>query len=535
MSEECLACIRHEKRYLPAVGDFPPEEAVAGYKAFIRYEGEGNWHFRGLYVPTAGAVNTEQPQGWNASGWIQPLIINLVILASLFFLGGQIIAALAGPTDWRAVLHLAIPLGAGVFTWLWFLTSWLGLPLSVTSLAMLFTALTLPLAKYNHANGRLALPRLAGRSNFLRPLRQQKDALALLGLAFFGALFALFTLASITRSYSTFDGIANWALKGYGIALERTIFAGARWGGHVLSYPQNVPLMIAMFRLADGDLLPGSKLLFPLFAFSLFLGLHRYLRAVGVRNWLSALWIGLVATTPGVFFYATTGFANLPFTTYIVLGALEAARGLISSRRGLFLTGTLLLALGAWTRPEGLAFAVALLAALFLALHLSGKRHAIRPWPALLFGLIPATFLIFSFRSISGDEIGRTADAFASALGRGEWNFTALPTILRFALHNTFSTGRWGLFYPLATLALLAAAVRARYRPEGQAVALAALTLTAIAFTLVMFYIASFDKPNLYTFLSVSFDRAFLPATMLLAALAAFVTERLVSSPLRTG
>lgn len=338
------------------------------------------------------------------------------------------------------------------------------MPFSLMSVAFLYAALTLPLAWCNRRHRRLSFPKITNRGSLWRALLPWKNPVMLAGMAFFGVLFGMALLTSLTRAYSTYDGIANWTLKGYGMALERSIFAGAKWGGHVLSYPQNLPLTIAMFRLADGDILPGSKLLFPLFAFSLFLGINRHLRAMGTRSWISLLWI-------------------------------------------------------------------ALLAILILTLRLRGRRPGFRAWAALPFALIPAAFLAFSLRSLSSDEIGRTLDISWAAVASGRFNLAELQALLRYAAHNTFSAGPWGLFYPVTALVLLAGIIFTRRRMDPQTLAVAVLAPTAAIFPLAMFYVASFDKTDFLTFLNVSFERAFLPATMLFGTLAALTTEGLMCSP----
>ncbi len=112
------------------------------------------------------------------------------------------------------------------------------------------------------------------------PTRGFKPTISGAGLAILlcAGVILLAGVVSIGRGYSQYDDIANWALKGYGIAEERSIFGGNVWGGHTLEYPQNVPLQIALFRLVEGDLFPASKLTFTLSFASLLLGAYLFWR-----------------------------------------------------------------------------------------------------------------------------------------------------------------------------------------------------------------------------------------------------------------
>lgn len=53
----------------------------------------------------------------------------------------------------------------------------------------------------------------------------------------------------------------------------------------------------------------------------------------------------ILISTPIIYTYSTYGLANLPVTTYLVLGTLWSIDGLISGRRETLITGGLLLAL----------------------------------------------------------------------------------------------------------------------------------------------------------------------------------------------
>jgi hypothetical protein len=364
----------------------------------------------------------------------------------------------------------------------------------------------------------------------LRFALSRRRLIAIAGWAILAILCGTSLLASITQAYSTYDGIANWALKGYGIAHEGTVFAGSKWGGHGLSYPQNLPLLIALFRVTDGDVAAGSKLLFPLFAGTLLLGVHRFLRGRGVRSEVSLLWMLLLATTPVLFLHSTIGFANLVFTAYLVLGSLALWEGALEGDAGRYALGTLLLAFGAWTRPEGLLFGLALALTILLALRMSGHRVEFNPWLGLALAVIPAAWLGLSISAMAGDEIGRTFRAVLGHVLAGDFQVQKLRFLLAFVVSNLLTTQVWGAFFPLTGFILVLGAFVVRPKPSPRNLSLLLLTLAAVAFPLALLYGASFAKSDLATFLQVSFDRAFFPATVLLGVLGALSSDRFLTA-----
>ncbi len=174
--------------------------------------------------------------------------------------------------------------------------------------------------------------------------------------------FLLLTLLyiGVGRGYSTFDDMAIWSLKGYYMAFKQDLFAAAEASGHGLSYPLNLSLAISTFYLIDQDLLPGSKIAYFLLFLSMLTCIYWFLRENKIPRALTGLSILLIISTPVIFRYATYGFANIPFTCYIVIGLLLSVMGVINNKSVLLYSGGLVLSLAGWTRPEGIGFALVL-------------------------------------------------------------------------------------------------------------------------------------------------------------------------------
>lgn len=534
MSSACMRCLRSEGSAVPAIGAFPPDAVLEGTKELVPFT-ESDW-LRGVYVPPGWAGGDVDGVQVEPQGRVRFLLTELGLLAVWSGLGFFLASRLLPARDRLLRLALALPLGVGTVTWLWFVLAWMGMPVDRLSFAVAFGGVLLAAGLLRSPRDSVAcepgaLERRGTSRSAERSFLVRLPVLA--GVGWAGALFAAALVVSYARSYSTFDGIVNWGLKGYAIATFGSISAVSQWGGHGASYPLNIPLAVAAFHVLDGDLMAGSKLLFPVFGFSMAVGIFWYLRKVGLDLGLGLLWTLLVVSVPVGFWYATTAFANTPFAAYLVLGALLLLEGLRLNDRRIAWTATLLLSLAMWTRPEGLAYALVLLLATFISFR------RVRPWRVLSvrhlvpLALVPSLWLAFSLQSLAGDEIGGTANRIVQEVTAGRFHTDNVLFVIRYALGRLTDVAVWGCI----AVAVVAALVLSRAR-KGWArlpVGLGPATLAALLFPLGMLYLASFDKPDLRLFLDVSFDRAFLPAAALLVTAAATSLRPVVSAPGQGG
>jgi hypothetical protein len=188
--------------------------------------------------------------------------------------------------------------------------------------------------------------------------------LVILGLGLIAAYLA------VGRSYFASDSIVIWANKGYAIAEHGLAEGVSAWGLGSWKYTLNIPISIASFQTLFGDLHPFSKIIFPVFYLALLLGMYEYLRRV-TQPTAAGLAVTAFGTAPFIFWHSQVGYANLAFTAYYVLGtllALDVFTGGVQpeyEKPGLALAG-LLLALGAWSRAEGLPIGLVLIGLLGL-------------------------------------------------------------------------------------------------------------------------------------------------------------------------
>ena len=513
VTRECVLCLRDENHAVPAIGPFPPLQAVQEQKEFLANPEDTGW-FHGVYVPEVPVApiqdKTELPL-------IAVAAIDALLVLALFLLGSLVVGAFVSAPSWDYLLPLGWPLGMGLLTFGVFLAGWAGAAIVPMTFMIMFAALagSLLLIRYRRWGSASPFPPLRRVPSEVKGLSISR-VLGLLAVAATVILVLVAIAISIGRAYSTFDGIANWAIKGYAIALEGSIFAGSDWGKHGLAYPQNVPLLITLFRVFDNDALPGSKLASPLLMGSMLAGCFVLWRRAGV-SLNSAAWAALgLATIPSLFLHATIGFVNLPFTAYLVLGTLFLARGLVDDEQASSAIGSLLLGFAAWTRPEGAAFGLLILMALIAGSWLLRKRWTAKVMTVAPFVVIAGSWLAFGNRYIADDEIGQLMRAFLPAIMAGNIRAEPLVNVLTHVGDQIPAWRIWG-FMLVAIPAFIGFGI-ARARPRNNALGylVGMAGLVSLLFPILMFYVAGYTPGYGISWLQDSFDRAMFPAVVLL-------------------
>lgn len=518
LSQSCIRCLQTPGYYVPAIGEFPPPDVLSTSKQFLAFDYHKDY-FQGIYLP----LNTAPfplPAVDSQFEPLKALIVDLLILLAFSLVGAPLTMIILRRLDWFEVVIFSFPLGAGILAWFTFILSWAGVPISFTTVSLLFFALL--------GVGLVTLMGLLRRNviQLRRPRLHIPTTFRQLDLpttfAQFGILLllTLIIILSIGRSYSLYDPIANWSLKGYAIADFGTIFAGENWGGHGLAYPMNLPLMISIFRIVDGDILPGSKLLFPIFTGVLLLGSFRFWQKRNVNTRIASLAILMLLSTPLVFQHATQGFSNLPFTAYIVLGILWCLIGVYDEDSRSLLMGGLMLALASWTRPEGFGFGIAIIVILLITRGVSAKgKLPLRP---LLIPLAIVYGVWFAFASgfLTGDSVWTALPGFFDAVAEGRFNLSPILQILQFNMKQVFTPEVWGLAFPMAVVLSIIGLRRLRPRDDPIVLSLSLLSLSALTIPIGLFYVASFSRANFTRMLEINFDRALFPALFLCTVLA---------------
>ena len=456
------------------------------------------------------------------------LILDLVILAALFILGYAVVRLILGRSGPLVTASLAFPIGAGTITWLLFLISWQRVPLTILTVVITYTAaLALALLLFRVVNRR--------RSSEAKQADRISDGSSKWPARATWALLTAFLIVvvalAIGRSHSRWDAAAGWIVKGYGIALQGDIRGAARWGAWGLAYPLNIPLLVSLHRLITVDALPGSMFMFPLFAFSAAVGIYRFWRRSGVGSWARLLGVGLFIANPLVLLHSTIGYANLPVTTYVVLGTCWMIEGLDSGRKAYLFIGSLLFGLASWTRSDALAYGLFTISLLVIVYWLARKSTPAVAYAVAPFAIIAGSWLVFSWSNIEVSNLGSAMGGVLPSIRRGEFRLWELQLIPRLLAKRALLPDHWGLLFPVAGLLIILGARKLLQFPRNPRY-LATFLATSMICLIPMgfFYVRSFTRfTDFAALLHRSFDRAFLPgATMLLvlAFLLAFADNK---------
>ncbi|NIS80490.1 MAG: hypothetical protein GTO14_09875 [Anaerolineales bacterium] len=505
VSSECKSCLMNGEFHIPAIGGFPPRELLPSSKEFIPFNSD--W-YHGVYVPPSSPGNLSDLYIRMKTPLLIALPFDVLSILLIFILGASIAQTIDPTLQTIDLLAVSVPLGGGALTWFVFMESWLGIPVSLTmfalSLLAIFVIIVLIRKKLYGRFRVVTFPDINLRQS-IAGLRNRPHLLALtLVLAF---LFLSSLVISVGRGYSFYDGIANWALKGYGIALEKTVFAGQKWGGHSLAYPQNVHLLIALFRVLDGDVLPGSKILFPLFALCLLAGTYSIWRKFGVGVELSLLGVLVVFSIPIFFLHSTIGWANLVFSVYLVLAINFLVVGFKFDQPRKFLIAGFLLAFTIWTRPEGIGYVLPISMIILITVWVSKKARTFGLAWLIPIVAMSISYLMFSFTTMSNVFIGSAISGMIRGFVAGEFHLDDLRVIFSHVLEQFTEINTWGFLYVLiAPLFVLSLARISAWKNSAILLTFISGTVT-FSIPILMFFSASYISGILPSLLEVTYNR----------------------------
>jgi hypothetical protein len=453
-----------------------------------------------------------------------PLIwlTDIAILASLWTLGILTVKVLLSDSTLPEQLSVGFGLGLGMFTWLLFICSWIGLPLTKPIILFLFLLLLIPgiviALKANHGK----FPSTVHSSESSHRAQGIPDIIGWILLAVFGVILMLL---SISLSYYFWDAMAIWSVKGYGIGTEHSIYGAMNWGSKGLAYPLNIPLAISIFFAANQDLLPGSKLVFPGFFISMLIGLRVLFRRQQLPAWFAWCAVFAIGTVPLLVQYSIIGYANIPYAYYYVMGIIWVGLGLHEKDPQRVLLGSILLALSIWTRLEGLEFwlvAVVSVAVVWKKDFFGWKTIFRVLIPALIIG---GSWIVFGrLNHASSGETALLSEAFLR-LFHGEMHPDAVYKILRFTAYLVTKTRVYGILVPaMIGLAFLSIAINNKSWKDRLSMTLLTAGFMTGAGVVFMYYLTSYDhSSDLLAWLGTGYDRMLFAALILSATASATI------------
>lgn len=532
--QSCALCLNADNHYLLSIGDYPPIDIISQSKTLVEFPYASST-LHGFFAPNTKIQLLNLESALLAATQISHPVLKIILegflVLYLFLIGYSLIRCFFPGVSFIWVVLAGLPVGMGLSTFGIFCLGWIGFAFNNVLVITYFLGLG---AATVWGMRRRQIPFIPqGRSvvqinEFRSWIRKPSNVIAtsLLLITFLSV-----TIISIGRAYSTYDGIANWAVKGYAIAKFDTIFAGAEWGGHVLAYPQNIHLATAFFRSFTGDILPGSKLLHPLFYIITVMGVLTFLKNNTRSNFAAIGGSLLLSTVPFYFYHATTGFANVIFTGYVILAVFTLLTGLKQHAQDLLTLGGILTGLAAWTRPEGIFFGAVLLGTIFVLTkaYQVEKRNLAACIVAFL--MISLTWQAFGLVHQAGDEIGIVIQGFIHNLRLADVDFDPLLQTLVFNLDHLLSSDLWGGVVYTSLSGILLTLLNRRIRRQRTILVMWLFTLILLLLPNSLFVINAYARGYTDQFMRVSFDRAMLPAIASLTTITVLVYDRVFTQP----
>jgi len=336
----------------------------------------------------------------------------------------------------------------------------------------------------------------------------------------FIALGVLYGFLAVGSGYHATDAIVLWGVKGVGIG-HKGLTIIPRWGTNTTNYPLNIPLLIAVFTETFGPALPFSKIIFPLFYFSLLMVIFGFLSESLGKNHAGLVTLAL-ALSPLMVRHARIGYANLPLTFYLVTGVLLSSRVQFSQsgkgQRRYYWLSAIYYLLAVWTRPEGV---ILVMAVLFSSLGSYFSMDTKMSWKDLMALFFPA-FIFWGFWKVTSipyqieNGAGGMLDEVIRTIGRGELRITSLGRVLWFFFRQLFNIHTWAVLGIGLALAILTKGQKRTYdRHRTRFIKYAGLiTVVTIIF---MYYAFGFGPIyDLDWWLGSGFNRMILPGMTML-------------------
>jgi len=454
-----------------------------------------------------------------------PFVYDVMLIAGMVLIGWFAIGIIVPSISNLARVSLSFLVGAGISSWSIFILGWIGVPIRWSWMLgwMLFMLIAGGWLNYR--------ARQSNKAHLTSGSWSRDSCWSHVAIGVILALaFCYLGYISAGRSYSTFDALSMWAPKGYGIAHEGSLWGAVEWGNHKLDYPLHIQLLIAMFRIFSRDVIPGSKLIFPLFFISYLFFTFDYLRRRAMGDLLALAITLITATVPLFVLHATIGYANLAMAAYLIPGLLWLLEGVFTENSRAQILGSMLLGFTVWTIIEGVLYVGAGLAALVLA-YLIVRKGKIRWFSALVPLLVVggAWLLFYMLYAAQESQAVSAFDQMWLAIRTGQVDFSDIRLILGYARRNIFEVSTWGYLFPtgLVIIVLGLRQLMPRQNPYGFSLTLVVCSLAALS--LGLFYLRSFAIEGLYDLLVRGFPRGFMSPAMLFVILFGSVLSGILS------
>lgn len=266
----------------------------------------------------------------------------------------------------------------------------------------------------------------------------------------FEVLYTFFR--ALIKPLEAYDAIAIYGMKAKIFYLAKAIppdfFSHMKDYVPHVDYPLLLPLAETYFYTFFGslnDLL--VKVMFPLYFIAILVTLYFVIRRYASRK-ISLLFTFLLATIPQLTNYATNGYADMLFAFYYSASIFYIYLW-IKEKSGLFLTlSFIMLALGIWTKNEGIALVVVNIAIIAIYLLSEGKKFFKQGLSYVFFILVGIAFYTY-IKGLLGLGVINADYMKVGSFGAGKtiMAIKRIPWILYEYQRQFFGPKKWNIIW----------------------------------------------------------------------------------------
>lgn len=302
-------------------------------------------------------------------------ILTLLIGILLIFLFGYNFTRLLLPkAESLEQISLGFVFGLGIFTFVWFLLNWIGIPYNLTSgIILLITLNSIVYICCRLFSERLYKKFKFDLSYFNNLNYPEKTFICIILFLFLSAI-----IQDVYWPIRYWDSLALYDFRGK-IFAETGFMQPVISGGYFLGYPLLTSLAHTWVYLLGGT---NPNFYYAFLYISLVLAVFYNIKKLNIGRLLTIFLTLMVAVSPMLYDHTGWAYTNLPFAIYIILGTIYLYLGIKDKEAGVFTASAIFIGLSTWTR----SFEPFWIACLFLAVILSIiKRKWL--WPFVYVGV----------------------------------------------------------------------------------------------------------------------------------------------------
>lgn len=312
------------------------------------------------------------------------ILMILIGLLLIILFGYRLSRILLPDAETLELVSLGYIVGIGIFTFIWFLLNWAGVPYNLASGFILLFILNIifwGLEKgFHNPDNRVFAINLKsfGKLNFVEKI--------LLILIIFVSLSAIAQVIYWPIRY--WDSLALYDFRAK-IFATTGFMQNSIASSYFLGYPLLTSLAHTWIYVLGGS---NPSIVYAILYICLIINFFYVFKKMNLGKTTSLLLTTLVAVSPSLYDHTQWAYANLPYSIYIILGSIYLYFGIKNKDFGSYIASALLIGFSTWTR----SFEPFWLACILVAVPFS---LVIKKWVWPLFYISMIAILIFPWRT----------------------------------------------------------------------------------------------------------------------------------------